>query len=127
MAQFMKALKEKSTGKIIYFFPNNKGIFTSPDHELVDVEVKEVISGLCKSCTIYDDCKSGLKGHDHDCSSYTTDPPDLQTAYESVDYTIRKYEGLKDGEYEVSFLYPANNKAFQGLLKARDILKKFKK
>lgn len=128
MTQRMKALKNKHTGKIVYFFPEDKGVFESEDHELVDVEVKESKSGLCETCTGYDDCSSGLKGHDSDCSSYTANPLDLQTIYEAIDYTIRKaHNEIEDEEYEVSFMYPANNKAFQLLRKARETLKNYQK
>lgn len=69
----MKALKEKKTGKLIYFFPNPLAEFSAPDHELVTVDVTEIRSPMCAMCTAYDKCGSGLKGHDFDCASYTTD------------------------------------------------------
>jgi hypothetical protein len=74
MAQRMKALKEKKSDNIVYIFSNPSAAFSSPDHELVIVEVKEIQSSMCAMCTAYDKCASGLKGNDFDCSSYTTDP-----------------------------------------------------
>lgn len=73
MSQRMKALKDRETGKIFYFFPNPAAEFTAINCDTVTVEVTEIKSPLCATCSFYDWCKSAIKGNDFDCSSYSTD------------------------------------------------------
>jgi hypothetical protein len=73
MSLRIKALKETKTGNLIHFFPNPLAEFSAPDHELITVEVKEIRSPLCATCSAYDLCKSGIKGNDFDCSCYATE------------------------------------------------------
>lgn len=68
----MKALKNKHTKKIILVFPQSYSEFTDPDHELITVAINEINSSLCADCSKYDVCSSGIKGNDHDCSSYVS-------------------------------------------------------
>ena len=70
MTQIMKALKNRQTNKIVILFPQPNTEFTKIDHELITVAVTEIKSYLCASCSGYDDCRSGIRGNDHDCSSY---------------------------------------------------------
>lgn len=70
MSTRMKALKNSRTGQIIYFFPDQRKPFPVIDHEVVTVEVTEILSPLCSNCKYYDSCKSALRGKDFDCSSY---------------------------------------------------------
>lgn len=95
----MKALKEKKTDKLIYFFPNPLAEFSAPDHELVTVEVKEIRSPLCAMCTSYDSCQSGLKGNDFDCSGYSTDSQSVEKE-PITDITLESVK-CTDGWYQV--------------------------
>lgn len=70
MSQVVKALKDKSTGKFVYFFVNPNNTFEIPGHDLVYAEVSEISSSLCGTCKHFSSCESGLRGRDTDCSSY---------------------------------------------------------
>ena len=56
-------------------------------------------------------------------------PSVAKEMYQAINYALNydNRENRKKDDYEVTFLYPANNLSFQKLLKAREAYKKLKR
>jgi len=70
MSQRTKAIQNKQTGQFMYIVPDGISLESNDHYAIVDVAISKISSPLCTTCSVYDTCKSGIRGNDHDCSDY---------------------------------------------------------
>lgn len=70
MSQRLKVIQNIKTGEFTFIVPDGISLESNDHYAVVDVAVSKISSPLCITCSLYDTCKSGIRGNDHDCSDY---------------------------------------------------------